>query len=115
MPAPLALASLMLFAAPISDTLPIRVTVDSGRYEVLIEYRVEAAPHPSAAMRDAEHPDHDGHGGDHSGHARRLLRFEWPITGWLRGARVAEIFAANAKCFLAGEPLLSAVDRARGY
>jgi glyoxylate/hydroxypyruvate reductase A len=32
-----------------------------------------------------------------------------------RGARVAEIFAANAKCFLAGEPLLSAVDRARGY
>lgn len=32
-----------------------------------------------------------------------------------RGARVAEIFAANARCFLAGEPLLSAVDRERGY
>jgi glyoxylate/hydroxypyruvate reductase len=32
-----------------------------------------------------------------------------------RGTRVAEIFAANAKCFLAGERLVSAVDRERGY
>jgi phosphoglycerate dehydrogenase-like enzyme len=32
-----------------------------------------------------------------------------------RGARVAEIFAANAKCFLASEPLVTGVDRARGY
>ena len=32
-----------------------------------------------------------------------------------RGARVAEIFAANAQCFLTGEPLVTLVDRARGY
>jgi phosphoglycerate dehydrogenase-like enzyme len=32
-----------------------------------------------------------------------------------RGARVAEIFAANAKCYLAGEPLVTGVDRERGY
>ena len=32
-----------------------------------------------------------------------------------RGAAVAEIFADNARRFLAGEPLKSVVDRARGY
>lgn len=32
-----------------------------------------------------------------------------------RGAVVAEIFAENARCFLAGEPFSTAVDRARGY
>ncbi|MBX9906246.1 MAG: D-2-hydroxyacid dehydrogenase [Burkholderiales bacterium] len=32
-----------------------------------------------------------------------------------RGAVVAEIFAENARCFLAGEPFATEVDRARGY
>jgi phosphoglycerate dehydrogenase-like enzyme len=32
-----------------------------------------------------------------------------------RSAAVAEIFAGNARRFLAGEPLATAVDRARGY
>jgi glyoxylate/hydroxypyruvate reductase A len=32
-----------------------------------------------------------------------------------RGAAVAEIFAENARRFLSGEPLSTAVDRARGY
>jgi glyoxylate/hydroxypyruvate reductase len=32
-----------------------------------------------------------------------------------RSAFVAEIFADNARCFLAGEPLPTAVDRERGY
>ncbi len=32
-----------------------------------------------------------------------------------RGAVVAEIFAENARCFLTGEPFVTAVDRARGY
>ena len=32
-----------------------------------------------------------------------------------RGARVAEIFAANAQHFLSGKPLVTLVDRARGY
>jgi len=32
-----------------------------------------------------------------------------------RGAAVAEIFVDNARRFLAGEPLKSVVDRARGY
>ena len=32
-----------------------------------------------------------------------------------RGVRVAEIFAANAQRFLAGEPLVTGVDRERGY
>jgi glyoxylate/hydroxypyruvate reductase len=33
----------------------------------------------------------------------------------LRGTLVADIFAANARAFLAGEPLSTAVDRRRGY
>ncbi len=32
-----------------------------------------------------------------------------------RGAVVAEIFAENARCYLAGEPFATEVDRARGY
>ena len=32
-----------------------------------------------------------------------------------RGAVVAEIFAENAASYLAGEPLATGVDRARGY
>ena len=32
-----------------------------------------------------------------------------------RSAAVAEIFASNARRFLAGEPLNAVVDRARGY
>lgn len=32
-----------------------------------------------------------------------------------RGAVVAEIFAENARCDLAGEPFVTGVDRARGY
>lgn len=32
-----------------------------------------------------------------------------------RGAAVAEIFAENARCDLAGEPFVTGVDRARGY
>jgi phosphoglycerate dehydrogenase-like enzyme len=33
----------------------------------------------------------------------------------LRGAQVAELFGDNARAFLAGEPLPTAVDRAHGY
>lgn len=86
--ATLVLASLLLPAGITSDTLPLRVSVDSSRYEVLLEYRVGAASHPGGALAGEEHGDHDGHGGDHSGHLQRLVRFEWPLEGWLRGARV---------------------------
>jgi hypothetical protein len=89
-PAPLLTASLLLHSvtATAADTLPLRVTVDSGRYEVVIEYRVGDWPQPTAAVTKGEHGDHDGHGGDHSGHSQRLLRFNWPLDGWLRGAQV---------------------------
>jgi phosphoglycerate dehydrogenase-like enzyme len=33
----------------------------------------------------------------------------------LRGVFVADIFAANAQCFLEGKPLVTGVDRERGY
>ena len=87
--ASLVLAPVLLAAGPIpADTLPLRVVVDSARHEVLIEYRVDAPPRATAAVAEGEHADHDGHGGDHTGHAQRLLRFDWPIDGWLRGAQV---------------------------
>ncbi len=87
--ASLVLAPVLLAAGPApADTLPLRVFVDSARHEVLIEYRVDAPPRATAAVAEGEHADHDGHGGDHSGHSQRLLRFDWPIEGWLRGARV---------------------------
>ncbi|HEU4828802.1 MAG TPA: hypothetical protein VFT04_06375 [Gemmatimonadales bacterium] len=86
--ASLAFVPMLLSAGHVPDTLPLRVTVDSARHEVLIEYRVAAPPRAAIAVARGEHADHDGHGGDHSGHAQRLLRFEWPIEGWLRGARV---------------------------
>lgn len=84
--APFAL-TLLLGAPPARDTLPLRLTVDSTRHEVLVEYRV---PPPGAL---AAHPDahgaHAGHGGsDHEDHPRQLIRFQWPISGWLRGAAV---------------------------
>lgn len=87
--ASLVFAPLLLAAGPApADTLPLRVLVDSARHEVLIEYRVDAPPRATAAIAEGEHGDHDGHGGDHSGHSQRLLRFDWPIEGWLRGAKV---------------------------
>lgn len=93
----LVLAPVLLAAHPAAvDTLPLRVFVDSARHEVLIEYRVDAPARATAAVAEGEHADHDGHGGDHSGHSQRLLRFEWPIEGWLRGARVELEDAAGA-------------------
>jgi hypothetical protein len=87
--ASLVLAPFVLAAGPApADTLPLRVLVDSARHEVLIEYRVDGPPRPTAAIAEGEHGDHDGHGGDHSGHSQRLLRFNWPIEAWLRGAQV---------------------------
>lgn len=86
--ASLVLASVLLHAAFPPDTLPLRVSVDSARYEVLIEYRVESVAHATPSVTEGEHGDHDRHGGDHSGHSQRLLRFDWPLDGWLRGARV---------------------------
>lgn len=87
--ASLVLAPVLLSAGPTpADTLPLRVVVDSARHQVLIEYRVDAPPRATAAVAEGEHADHDGHGGDHTGHSQRLLRFDWPIDGWLRGAQV---------------------------
>jgi hypothetical protein len=57
-----------------------RVTTDSSRHELRIEYRVEA-------LGDG-HSGHQHGGAGHGGHVQRLVRFPSPITGWLRGARV---------------------------
>ena len=95
---PFVLASLTYLAAPAIDTLPLRVSVDSARHEVLIEYRVEPrAPAASTPSDHGEHVDHDRHGGDHSDHSQRLLRFAWPLDGWLRGARVELEDASGAR------------------
>jgi hypothetical protein len=55
-----------------------RVITDSSRHELRVEYRIPAL--------EAVHAAHD-HGG-HGGHVQRMIRFQSPINGWLRGARV---------------------------
>src|SRR5690606_18909195 len=82
---PLALLLLTGVAPP--DSIPLQVAVDSSRRVVVIEYHVTAAC-ARVGPTHGEHADHDGHGGDHSAHTRRLLRFDWPVTGWLRGVRI---------------------------
>lgn len=55
-----------------------RVITDSSRHELRVEYRIPV-------LEDA-HAAHE-HGG-HAGHVQRMIRFQSPISGWLRGARV---------------------------
>ena len=79
------LALLLALAANFPGTAAGQVTVavDSSRHTVVVVYRV---------LEDAEHAGHDAHASPaHAGHAQhveRLDRFAWPVTGWIRGARV---------------------------
>jgi hypothetical protein len=68
---------LLALAAVPADSAAFRLAVDSARHEVLIEIEV---PAPAPAGRH--------HGGGHADHQQRFVRFAWPVTGWLRGARI---------------------------
>ena len=88
-----------LSAATATDTVPLTVQVDSASHLVVVEYVV-----PGGSMADMEHHHHSGgdahtdsqeqetaHGDSHGGHGahmRHVTRFEWPVDGWVRGARV---------------------------
>lgn len=89
-----------LSAATATDTLPLNVQVDSASHLVVVEYVV-----PDGSMTGMEHHDHnashahpdsqhqetaigDSHGDGHGAHTRHVTRFEWPVDGWVRGARV---------------------------
>lgn len=63
----------------------LRVTTDSTRREILIEYRVGEQSDAGAAEKH-EHGAHTS--GGHASHVQRMVRFASPLTGWLRGARV---------------------------
>lgn len=91
-----ALLALSLILAP-QHSLPgiavqsrLTVRTDSSRHEVVLEYQVPAPP----LMIGATHHAHHGAGGGmgtmaHAGaHVQRFMPFTWPVSGWLRGARV---------------------------
>ncbi|HET7603690.1 MAG TPA: hypothetical protein VFK36_11780 [Gemmatimonadales bacterium] len=91
----LALLVLALVLAPqlprpvVAPEPRLTVQVDSVHHEVLLEYRVPAAP---AAMAPMGHHHAAGAGTGSmthaGGHMVTFLPFNWPVDGWLRGARV---------------------------
>lgn len=76
-------------AAPRTDSVPLRVEVDSSRREVV----VTAGP-----FRIAHMPKGMDHGQMHQmeGTTSPLLRFEWPIEAWFRGFEL-EVSDAGGK------------------
>lgn len=71
-----------------SDDPKARVQVDSSRREVI----VTAGPFDVAAMApDMKHEDMEMM----EGHNTPLIRFEWPVDGWLRGFEVTVLDAAG--------------------
>ena len=95
-----------LSAATATDSLPLDVQVDSASHLVVVEYVVPGGPMAGMAHRDHDvgpanadsHDQEQAHGDGHGAHTRHVTKFEWPVDGWVRGARV-EITDAQ------GEPL----------
>jgi hypothetical protein len=94
----LALLLAALTAAAPGSALPpgaFRIAVDSAHHEVLLTFIVPPeSGHEMADMQDMG----PMHGHQHSHHMERLVRFAWPVDGWLRGASVQLADSA-------GEPL----------
>lgn len=93
-----------LSAASAKDSLPLTVQIDSSSHLVVVEYVIPAAApagtgqhdHASGHQHASGGPGEQaaGHGDGHSAHTRHVKRFEWPVDGWIRGARV-EVVDAN--------------------
>ena len=81
-------AAILLAAAPATDEPKATVQVDSARREVV----VTAGPFDVAAMPPGMKHEAMDKMEDHS---TPVLRFEWPVAGWLRGFRVEVVDAAG--------------------
>ena len=87
-------------AASAIDSIPPAVHVDSSSHLVIVEYVVSSPTTPmtghqhgaqanSASASHGHHGSHQAVGhGDHGAHTRHVARFDWPVDGWIRGARV---------------------------
>lgn len=79
-------------AAPSAATPQSRLTiqVDSAHHDIRLEYRVPPPAETMTAMTHAHHGTGDAMGGmSHGGgHVLTFVPFDWPVSGWLRGARV---------------------------
>lgn len=71
----------LLLLAPVADP-PIRVTIDSSARTVTLT----AGPFTIAGAH-GDGGSHGAHG--HPGGELPVLRFDWPINGWLRGTRLS--------------------------
>ena len=81
------LLAVLAATTPRSDSVPsaLRIAVDSSHHDVLLTYTVPSGSgHDMADMEGMEGMQHVHHGH----HVERLLRFTWPVDGWVRGARV---------------------------
>lgn len=90
---PAMLAALSAASAP--DSLRLTVEIDSSSHLVVVEYVVPADSPAVMQHHDGGHQHassesgaHAGHGGGHGAHTRHVSYFEWPVDGWIRGARV---------------------------
>ena len=74
-------ASLLLLPALfITDQPPFTVRVNPGRHEVTLTL---------GPMHLAGSAPGEGHGAmHHGGHGFPLVRFDWPVSGWIRGFRI---------------------------
>ncbi|MEJ7812972.1 MAG: hypothetical protein WKG32_21335 [Gemmatimonadaceae bacterium] len=72
-----------------SDTVAVRVSVDSSRRDIIVlagPFRLLAAT--------AGHHAHSAHTG--SSHTAQSLRFDWPVAGWFRGYELTILDARGA-------------------
>lgn len=85
------LGSLLLAPLLQAAALPtIAVSVDSAAREVAVAFTTGDESAPDSGP-DATMYSHEGH----ALHIERMVRFRWPVTGWLRGARVDVFDAAG--------------------
>lgn len=75
------LSSAMLSQPPAARPV-FRVAVDSARHEVILTHVApDQATDPAMEMHATHHAGHEHH-------SEMLDRFEWPVDGWVRGARI---------------------------
>ena len=64
----------------------LQLEVDRSRHEVVVTWRIDGSP-ADGGREHAHHAGAAGAAGEHA-HIEWMERFQWPVAGWIRGARV---------------------------